>query len=104
MRNLSILLTVLLILPMVSIVFSAYNTYSFDNIVTHHMVNGFFLWQMLSPLIIDFIFLVIAIYLNFKRKFFENSIMCGTLVFSFILFFTMNICSSVVYHWIHYAR
>jgi hypothetical protein len=47
--------------------------------------NKLFIYEMLSPVIIDLAFAIAAVYLNIKNKYFENSIMCGTILVLFIM-------------------
>lgn len=75
----------LLVLPVISISFSAFQVYSFQNGLMHNNYSLGFVLQVASQGLSYIIFLGIALYLNVKRKYYENSIMCGTLLLAFVL-------------------
>jgi len=77
----SIILTVLLIIP---IVFLLTAPVSLEPGFHTPIIAPFGL-QTLSWVLVDFLFLCVAVYLHFKTLFRENSIMCGTLLVAFIL-------------------
>jgi hypothetical protein len=88
----------LFIIPFGGILFSGFRFYFMERNSMFHTNLNYILWQSLSPLLIYLIFLVVSIILNTRQKFLENSIMSGTLISAYILFFALNMASSVVFN------
>jgi len=63
-----------------------------------HFSSALMLRSYAAPLVGDFIFIVIALVLNFKQKYYENSIMCATRVGAYILFIMLNFASNFLLH------
>lgn len=87
MKALSIILTVLLILPITAICISSWLIVSKESYGNSHMI----LWQMLSPILVYLLFIFTAITLNIMGKFKENCLICGTILVSFFLFQGLNL-------------
>lgn len=85
MKTLSLILTILLILPVGYQLFSAYEAQlmrtRFD---PSHGIDSF-TWQMLSYILIDITAIIVAVVLNAKEKYLVNSVMCATLLTTFLL-------------------
>jgi len=100
MKKLSIVLTVLLILPIGYIVFHIYEMrLSLSKFGSPHFTNVS-TWRSLSYLLVDVFFIIIASILNFKKRYLENSIMCGTLLVSFILTLIITFTTSFLINWL----
>lgn len=101
MRTTSILLTISLLIPVIGNVFFALQYYFINSHRTFGQVsNSFVLRSYAAPLIGDFIFIVIALVLNVRRKYYENSIMCTTRVGAYILFMLLNFGSNFLFTWL----
>jgi hypothetical protein len=85
MKALSYILTCLLVLPILYVLFYTWQYIHFNSLLPGMRTDKRMLYEMLSPIIIEVLFIIVAIVLNIKRKFRENSIMCGTLLVSFTL-------------------
>jgi DNA-binding transcriptional regulator of glucitol operon len=100
MKTLSYILTCLLILPVVAMLLAAWQYVHFQSLLPGMQTNKLFVYEMLSPIIIEVIFAIIAIYLNIKNKYLENSVMCGTLLVSFILSILLRYGVSFLFLWL----
>ena len=100
MKILSIFLTVMLILPIGYTLFSVYEMRLTQSMLTSSHLTNIVTWQMLSHIVVDLVFMVIALILNLKKKYLENSIMCGTVLVSFILNVTVNFATVFLLHWL----
>jgi len=101
MKTVSLILTIALILPMLGTLSSTYQMYIFQNRGQFgHVVNNEFILRLLSPIITNLIFLCIAFFLNIKRKYLENCIMCGTLLLSFVMYLVMSFGINVISQWL----
>ena len=99
MKTVSIALTLSLIIPIGSALFRVYS-YKYLEVNMFSHPSNYIVWTMFSYILIDIFFILLAIYLNSKQKYYENSIMCGTLLASFILSLIINSANSFVYIWL----
>lgn len=99
MKNLSLILTVFLILPIGYTLFSVYEMRLMESKSIFSHPDNFMTAQMLSYKLIDIFFIIVAVVLNAKQKYRENSIMCGTLLVSFLISVIINWGSSLLYNW-----
>ncbi len=83
MKVLSLVLTILLVIPLLYSVFSTYESYRLQSILIHGEAAHFMLLQLISTIIQHLLYLVVAIVLNSKQKYYANSLICGTLLVSF---------------------
>ena len=58
------------------------------------------LLRTISPILIDFGFIIIAVFLNVKMKYYENNIMCGTRLLAFFASLILNFGSSILFQWL----
>jgi len=100
MKTLSYILTCLLILPVGSALFSTWQYVHFNSLLPGMQTNKLFVYEMLSPILVEIIFVIFAVYLNIKNKYLENSIMCGTLLASFILYWLLHLGVSFLFLWL----
>jgi hypothetical protein len=100
MRTVSILLTVLLVLPIGYNLFNAYEVHLMQSRFMHSQGIDFATWRTLSFILIDVVFIIIALVLNFKEKYLENSVMCGTLLLAFIMSVILNFATSFLFNWL----
>jgi hypothetical protein len=96
MKIVSLFFTLLLILPIGYTLFSAYESYVFESKFESAGSIRFIEWHTLSYIIIDVVFLIIAIVLNAKEKYLVNSTMCGTLLLSFFLSLAVNFGTNIL--------
>lgn len=98
MKTLSSILTSLLLLP---IIYTAVSAWEYTHLNTFlSAASRPVIYNMLSPVAIDVLFIIVALYLNIKGKFLENSIMCGTILASFILSVILNLGISFITVWL----
>jgi len=101
MRTTSILLTIALLIPVIGNLFFAFQYYLLSS---HRMLgqpgSTFMFRSYAAPLLGDFIFIVLALILNVKQKYYENSIMCATRVGAYILFMILNFASNFLFNWL----
>jgi hypothetical protein len=100
MKIVSAFLTLALILPIGYQVFSAYEYHVTQSRLMFSHGDSFIMWQILSYTLIDVFFLIVAIVLNIKQKYRENSIMCGTLLVAFILSVVIHFVSTFLFNWL----
>jgi len=100
MKIVSIFLTASLILPIGYQVFSAYEYQVMQSKLMFSHADNFVTWQMLSYTLIDVFFIVVAIVLNLKGKYRENSIMSGTLLVAFVLSTIIHFTSIFLFNWL----
>jgi hypothetical protein len=100
MKILSYILTCLLILPVAYTLLSTWQYIHFNSLLPGMQINKIMIYEMLSPITIELLSAIVAIYLNIKNKYLENSIMCGTLLVSFILSAILHIGISFLYTWL----
>jgi hypothetical protein len=62
--------------------------------------DNFIMWQMLSYTLIEVFFIIVATVLNYKEKYRENSIMCGTLLVSFTFSVIINFTTTFLFNWL----
>ena len=98
LKNLSIILTVLLLLPIASTVSGIYQFYVIDKAQQYYHGDNTMLLRYLNPLAIELLFVGAAIVLNFNKKYLINSVMCGTRVAAFILWFLFNLLINILHH------
>ena len=101
MKNLSLILTVLLILPIGYQLFSAYEVQIMQNRfeMSRHGINYSALY-MLSYVLIDVIAIVVAVVLNAREKYVVNSVMCATLLATFILSVIITFADKFLFLWL----
>jgi len=104
MKNLSIVATVLLIIPIAGILLSALQIYNSERTFTESQFMYLNLLRFAASIFVYILFLIVAIILNAKQKYLENSVMCGTLIIAFILFYLVNIGTSVLVPLLHHAN
>jgi hypothetical protein len=101
MRTTSILLTIALLIPVIGNLLFAFQFYFMNS---HRMFgkvdNAFILKSYAAPLVGHFIFIALAMILNIKQKYYENIIMCATIVGSYILFVLLNFGSNFLFNWL----
>jgi len=103
MRNLSIVATILLIIPVGGILLSAIQIYYMERKLLSHQFLYETVFREATSILIYLVFFVIALILNTRQKYLENSIMCGTLIISFILFYTANLLTTLLIPFLHHA-
>jgi hypothetical protein len=101
MKNLSIILTVLLILPMGYQLFSAYEFQLSQSRLpwSHHGIDLSVIYS-LSYVLIDIIAVIVAIVLNAKEKYLVNSVMCATLLVTFLLSVIISFADKFLFLWL----
>ena len=99
MRTASIIFTLLLVIPFGWTIFSAISTY-YVKVPFGPSRDLFILRGFAIGILYDLMVLVIAIILNVKKKYYENCIICGTVVFGFILFEVLNYASIFLFQWL----
>ena len=80
----------------------AISNYYETRIFTHGH-DLFFLRGFGIGLLYDIVVLIVSIVLNLKRKYYENCIICGTVVFGYILFQILNYGSIFLFQWLKLA-
>ena len=100
MKTLSLILTVLLILPLGYQLFSDLQSQDMRSTFVHTQGIDPFTWRLLSFLLIDVFFLIVAIVLNIKEKYLENTIMCGTLLVSSLLSIIISFADNLLFNWL----
>ncbi|WP_144914959.1 hypothetical protein [Mucilaginibacter frigoritolerans] len=95
MKIISIILTILLIIPIVPFLssFAVSVEPGF-----HTPVFTVLAWQSFRLVLIYFLFFCVAVYLHLKALFRENSIMCGTLIVAYLLFTILNVIGLFILH------
>jgi len=99
MKTTSIVFTVLLIIPLGGIFLSALSALAVRHPFESAEGRRFLLWSFASAAIVYFIFLIIALVLNIIRRYYENSIMCATLILGYILELVMHFGTSFLLQW-----
>lgn len=100
MRTYSILLTLALLIPIVGNALFALQFYYINNHREFgHVGNEFILRSYAPPIVGDLIFIIVALILNFKQKYYENCIMCITVVLSYIMFIILNYGFNFLFTW-----
>jgi|ERR1700735_2936136 hypothetical protein len=99
MKTLSLILTVLLILPIGYQLFSAYELQLMESRfrTSHHGIDYSVLYE-LSYLLIDVIAIIVAIVLNAKEKYLVNAVMCATLLITFLLSVIINFADRFLFN------
>jgi hypothetical protein len=100
MKIVSIFLTISLILPIGYQVFSVYEYQAMQSKLMFSHGDNFMTWEMLSYTLVDVFFMVVAVVLNLKQMYRENSIMCGTLLVAFVLSVVIHFTSTFLYNWL----
>jgi len=102
MKNLSVILTLLLIAPIGYTLFSVFEIYHVQSIFMRGYggIMRIMLLRILSPVLIDLGFIGIAVFLNVKMKYYENSIMCGTILLGFLVTVILNFGSLILFQWL----
>jgi hypothetical protein len=85
MKALSLILTILLILPIGYSIISAYESYTMQSVFMHEHGIGEFEWHIFAPIAENLVYLGVAVVLNAKEKYVANSFICGTLLGTFFL-------------------
>ena len=101
MKTASIILTLLLILPIGYSLLSAYERNISDSklFMSANSIR-FIEWYALRYIVIDLVFVIIAIVLNVKGKYLVNSVMCGTILFSFFLSLAVNFGTTILLNYV----
>ena len=100
MKTISLVLTILLVVPVIYLLYSAYQVYLFRNKFSEGHGVDFATLNVLSYLLVYLFFGVVTLYLNVKKKYLENSVMCGTLLLSFLLSVIISMGTSFLYTWL----
>ena len=101
MRTYSILLTIALLIPIIGNMLFAFEFYYLNSHREFgHVDNVFILRSYATPLVGDFVFIAVALVLNFKRKYYENCIMCITIVSTYIMFLILNYGINFLFNWL----
>jgi len=95
MKNLSIILTLLLVIFISASLYTAWIVYG---TLTTAPFNYVVIWRLLNPVYVYGIFLIISIYLNIKKLYLYNSLICGTLLVSDILLTTAKFITASLLH------
>ncbi len=85
MKTLSIILTILLILPVGYAFLSAYESYTVQRAFMSQPGMGEFQWHLFTPIAENLIYLCVATVLNAREKYLANSLICGTLLATFFI-------------------
>jgi len=96
MKNLSILITVLLLIP---IAYSVFSFYSMPGADIFGGIDHLFMWRMLSPIFMDLLYIGVAVFWNVKEKFLINVVMCTTLLVAFFISIGLNFGITLIYQW-----
>jgi hypothetical protein len=101
MKTLSFILTILLILPIGYQLFSAYELQLMESRfpTSHHGMDYSVLYE-LSYVLIDIIAIIVAIVLNAKEKYMVNTVMCATLLITFLLSVIINFADKFLFLWL----
>ncbi|HTK19768.1 MAG TPA: hypothetical protein VL442_09660 [Mucilaginibacter sp.] len=101
MRNYSIVATIALLIPITCNLFYALQFYYLNNHREFgHVESTFVLRSYAAPLIGNIIFVIVALILNVKRKYYENCIMCITVVAGYIMFIILNYGVNFFFQWL----
>ena len=103
MKNLSIVATVLLIIPIGGILFSAVQFYIRESTMTGNEFLYMNMVRFAASIFIYVLFLIVALILMAKQKYVENSVMCGTLVIAYILFYLENTVITFLVPLLHHS-
>ena len=100
MKNLSTILTALLILPIGYQLFSAYEAHLMRSRLALSHDFDYAVWQILSFILVDIIAIIVGIVLNLKGKYLVNSVMCATLLGAFLLTVMINFADRFLFLWL----
>lgn len=90
----------MLIVPFLGCLFIAYQSYSMTiRLSFSHQSDKRLLIQLVWPAFTYVFFGVVAIILHKMEKYLENSVMCTTLIASFIVSYAMSMIINLVFLW-----
>jgi hypothetical protein len=102
MKNLSIVATVLLIIPIAGVLVAAIQVYKSESTMTGNAFLYINMMRFALSIFVYVLFLIVALILNAKQKYLENSVMCGTLIIAFILFYLVNTAATILVPLLHH--
>jgi hypothetical protein len=103
MKNLSIVATVLLIIPIAGILVSTIQVYKAESTTTGNEFLYINMARLALSILIYVLFLIVALILNAKQKYIENSVMCGTLIIAYVLFYLIDAVANILVPLLHHT-
>jgi hypothetical protein len=99
MRTTSIIFALLLVIPFGWTIASAISVY-YVRMPFEHSPDLFILRGFAIGILYDLIVAIVAIVLITKKNYYASTIICGTVVFGFILYEVLNYASIFLFQWL----